>query len=39
MAAWPATDVTVVGGASHFFVGRTDALVGLAQAFVDTLTG
>lgn len=36
---WRATDVTVVGGASHFFMGRTDRLVALARGFVNTLTG
>jgi hypothetical protein len=39
VAAWRATDVTVVGGASHFFVGRTDRLVRLAQRFVDVVVG
>jgi hypothetical protein len=29
----------VVGGASHFFVGRTDTLVVLARGFVDALAG
>ncbi len=32
---WANTDVTVVGGASHFFVGRTDRLVEVASAYVD----
>ena len=36
---WAATDVRVVGGASHFFVGRTDRLVELALDYVDRLTG
>jgi hypothetical protein len=36
---WVATDIEVVGGASHFFVGRTDRLVDLALAEVDRLTG
>jgi alpha/beta superfamily hydrolase len=35
--AWHATDVEVVPGASHFFVGRTDRLVDLALAYVDRL--
>lgn len=34
---WANTDVQVVGGASHFFVGRTDRLVELAAGFVDRL--
>ncbi len=32
---WAATEVEVVGSASHFFVGRTDRLVELAAAYVD----
>ena len=36
---WVATDIEVVGGASHVFVGRTDRLVELAEACVDRLTG
>jgi uncharacterized protein len=32
---WANTDVRVVGGASHFFVGRTDRLVELASDYVD----
>jgi uncharacterized protein len=36
VASWRATDVTVVGGASHFFVGRAERLVVLARGFVDT---
>lgn len=35
---WPNTTITVVGGASHFFVGRTDRLVTLATGLVDALT-
>jgi hypothetical protein len=38
VATWAATEVTVVPGASHFFVGRTDRLVALATAFIDRLT-
>jgi alpha/beta superfamily hydrolase len=38
VAPWSATDVVVVPGASHFFVGRTDRLVELAIAYVDRLT-
>jgi uncharacterized protein len=34
---WANTDVHVVGGASHFFVGRTDRLVELASGYVDRL--
>ena len=34
---WANTDVHVVGGASHFFVGRTDRLVELAAGYVDEL--
>ncbi len=36
---WLATDREVVGGASHFFVGRTDRLVELAIAYVDRVSG
>ena len=32
---WVATDTEVIGGASHFFVGRTDRLVDLALAYAD----
>jgi hypothetical protein len=32
--SWPSTEVVVVDGASHFFVGRTDRLAELAQRFV-----
>ena len=35
--AWANTEVQVVGGASHFFVGRTEQLVQLAGGFVDRL--
>jgi alpha/beta superfamily hydrolase len=35
--SWANTDVHVVGGASHFFVGRTDRLVELAAGYVDEL--
>jgi hypothetical protein len=37
VATWTATEVEVVPGASHFFVGRTDRLVELALGFVDRL--
>jgi hypothetical protein len=33
-AAWVATDVEVIPGASHFFVGRTDRLAAAVSAFV-----
>jgi alpha/beta superfamily hydrolase len=32
VATWGATEIAVVGGASHFFVGRTDAVVRRARA-------
>ena len=35
---WSATEIEVVKGASHFFVGRTDRLVDLAVAHIDRLT-
>jgi len=35
---WANADVQVVGGASHFFMGRTDRLVELTTAYVDRLT-
>ena len=35
---WTSTDVEVVGGASHYFVGRTDRLVSLAIGYFDRLT-
>jgi alpha/beta superfamily hydrolase len=34
---WANTYVHVVGGASHFFMGRTDRLVELAAGYVDQL--
>ena len=36
--AWTDTEVVIVPGASHFFVGRTDRLVALALGFVDRIT-
>jgi alpha/beta superfamily hydrolase len=36
---WRNARVDVVGGASHFFVGRTDRVVAHAAAFVDSLAG
>ncbi|HEX9530664.1 MAG TPA: hypothetical protein VF954_05970 [Acidimicrobiales bacterium] len=38
VAAWVNTELEVVAGADHFFVGRTDRLVELAVAYVDRLT-
>ena len=37
VASWNATRVEIVGGASHFFVGRTDEVVGLARDFARSL--
>ncbi len=34
-AAWDATEIDVIAGASHFFVGRTDRVVDATRAFVD----
>jgi uncharacterized protein len=34
---WANADVHLVGGASHFFVGRTDRLVEIAAGYVDRL--
>jgi alpha/beta superfamily hydrolase len=39
IASWRNASVHVVGGASHFFVGRTDNVTAHALAFVDSLTG
>ena len=36
--AWTNTRVETIGGASHFFVGRTEPLVALAVAQIDALT-
>lgn len=36
-AAWKNTDIEIVGGASHFFVGRTDRVVTLVGEFVTGL--
>ncbi len=38
-AAWTATTTEVIGGASHFFVGRTDRVVAVATAAVDAIVG
>jgi alpha/beta superfamily hydrolase len=32
---WNATEIVVVGGASHFFMGRTDRLVEIAAGYVE----
>jgi len=34
---WANTEVHVIGGASHFFMGRTDRLVELAHQYLDRL--
>jgi alpha/beta superfamily hydrolase len=34
---WVATEIEVIAGASHFFVGRTDRVVDAAKAFVERL--
>jgi alpha/beta superfamily hydrolase len=34
---WVATEIEVIAGASHFFVGRTDRVVDAARAFVERL--
>jgi len=38
VARWTATTVAIVPGASHFFVGRTDAVVRETRAALDRLT-
>jgi alpha/beta superfamily hydrolase len=38
-AAWNATTIEVIGGADHFFLGRTDRVVGAAREFVSRLVG
>jgi alpha/beta superfamily hydrolase len=38
-ADWVDTEHEIVGGASHFFVGRTDRLVELAERYVDRVGG
>jgi alpha/beta superfamily hydrolase len=35
--SWAATELEVIAGASHFFVGRTDRLVELAQGLAERL--
>jgi alpha/beta superfamily hydrolase len=37
--SWPATDVDIVAGASHFFIGRYDRVVELALEFVERVAG
>jgi alpha/beta superfamily hydrolase len=37
VAPWTATQVEIIPGASHFFVGRTDRLVAAATTFVDRI--
>ncbi len=36
---WDATEIDVIPGASHFFVGRTDRVVDATLAFVDRVIG
>jgi alpha/beta superfamily hydrolase len=38
-ATWVNTETEIVGGASHFFVGRTDRLVTVATALVNRVAG
>jgi len=38
-ADWNATEIDVIAGASHFFVGRTDRVVVAARAFVERVAG
>jgi alpha/beta superfamily hydrolase len=38
VAGWRDAQSHIVGGASHFFVGRTDNVIAHATAFVATLT-
>lgn len=37
LGSWAHTTVTVVPGADHFFIGRTDRVAALATEFVDTV--
>ena len=39
VAQWQNARADIVGGASHFFVGRTDRVVAHSAAFVDAVTG
>ncbi len=36
---WDETQIDVIAGASHFFVGRTDRVVDAARSFVDRIAG
>jgi len=36
---WQATEIEVIAGASHFFVGRTDRVVDEAREFVERVVG
>jgi alpha/beta superfamily hydrolase len=36
---WDATEIDVIAGASHFFVGRTDRVVEATRAFVERVIG
>ena len=36
---WDATEIDVIAGASHFFVGRTDRVVDAVRAFVERVAG
>ena len=36
---WSTTEIEVIAGASHFFVGRTDRVVDAARAFVERVVG
>ena len=36
---WNATEIDVIAGASHFFVGRTDRVVDAVRAFVERVAG
>jgi alpha/beta superfamily hydrolase len=38
-ATWVNTETEIVGGASHFFVGRTDRLVTVATGLVNRVAG
>ena len=36
---WITTEIEVIAGASHFFVGRTDRVVDAVRAFVERVVG
>jgi alpha/beta superfamily hydrolase len=38
-ADWSTTEIEVIAGASHFFVGRTDRVVDATRAFVERVVG